>query len=172
MFTKRGDPFKPIQIGASAAVWFVAGATFAASALAQSASSTLSSYRTGYGGAALSGLESPVSPSLISSGSQFAISDGVNQAGSVGSVFPTSTLASGTSSSATSSGANPSYAGGGQFAASNERAPVAVIDAAAGSRQPTSARFPQTGLQTGGSADGAATSELVLNGKINLDGNP
>jgi hypothetical protein len=138
------------------AIGFIAGAAFAAgSARAQSASGTLSSYRTGYGGAGLSGLESPVSPSLISAGGQYSISDGVNSAGSVGSVFTTQT-----SSSPTSGGAGQSYTGQsytgvgvGQGAVSNGRAPLAVLE-----------------TPTANSAGASAQSGMVLNGKLNLDG--
>jgi len=125
------------------------------SAHAQSASGTLSSFRTGYGGAGLTGLEAPVSPSLISSSSQFALSDGVNQAGSTGSVFTTQTQGS-----QSSGGAGQSYTGVGQAAVSNERAPLAVVESA--STNAAGAHAATTG--------GPSQSDMVLNGKLNLDG--
>jgi len=134
---------------------FASAVLAAGSAHAQSASGTLSAFRTGYGGAGLTGFESPVSPSLISSGSQFAISDGLNQAGSVGSVFPTQT-----SSSQSSGGAGQSYTGVGQTATSNERAPLAVVESA--NANAASAHAATTG--------GGTQADLVLNGKLNLDG--
>jgi hypothetical protein len=144
------------RAGAWSAIGLIVGAIFAAgSAQAQSASGSLSSYKAGYGGAGVTGLESPVSPSLINSGSQFAISDGVNQAGSVGSVFTTQSSSGQTSGSQTSGGAGQSSTGvgsptgGGQGAASNERAPVAVVE-----------HGPPA----------SAPSDLILNGKLNLDG--
>jgi hypothetical protein len=150
-------------------IGFVAGAVLgAASAHAQSGSSTLSSFRMGYGGAGLSGLESPVSPSLISSGSQFAISDGVNQAGSVGSVLNIQTSSNETSSSPTSGGADPSYAGVGQVAVSAARAPSAVAEGATASV--ASPRVSTAAPQTSTTTNGSAPNDLVLNGKLNLEG--
>lgn len=140
------------RVGALGAMGLVVSAVLAAgSAQAQSASSTLSSFRAGYGGAGLTGLQSPVSPSLISTGSQYAISDGVNQAGSVGSVFTSLPSSSQTSSSSSSGGASQSSSGVGQSAVSNARAPVATVDNSASTGQ-------------------SAASDLVLNGKLNLDG--
>jgi len=152
----RSPSVTPIvgRTGAWGAIGLVAGAVLAAgSAQAQSASGTLSSYRTGYGGAGLSGLISPVSPSLISSGSQYSISDGVNQAGAVGSVIATPS-----SNSSTSGGAGQSSTGVGQAAVSAARAPLAVVERSDGTA--ASAK----------SAEGAAPEALVLNGKLNLDG--
>ncbi len=153
----------------------------AGSARAQSASGTLSAYKTGYGGASLTGLESPVSPSLISSGSQYTISDGVNQAGSVGSVFASQTSSASTStpqaSTSQSSGAGESATGVGQTAVSNERAPLAVVETTtattANLRGTTTATITQTNTATPSArapAAEAAPSDLVLNGKLNLDG--
>jgi len=130
----------------------------AGSAQAQSASGTLSSFRTGYSGASLTGLESPVSPALISTGSQFALSDGVNPSGSVGSVFTSQSLSSQTTLPQSSGGAGQSSTGVGQGAVSSERAPVAVVEStnATGAHETT----PST----------TTSSDMVLNGKLNLDG--
>ena len=184
MSNKQGRAFMTLPSGVLAASWLIVSVALSTeSAQAQSASSTFSSYRTGYGGAGagLSGLESPVNLSLISAGSQFAISDGVNEAGAVGSVFEVQTSSDQTSSSQASNsqgsnGANPSYAGVGQLASSNERAPAAVVDTAARSRRSAPAASSQNGETTGTAAsapaEGSAPNDLVLNGKINLDGNP
>jgi hypothetical protein len=147
-------------------------AVFAAgSAQAQSASGTLSSFRTGYSGAGLTGLESPISPSLVSTSSQFAISDGVNQAGSVGSVFATQPLSAQTSSTLASSsqssgGAGQSYTGVGQGAVSNQRAPVAVVETTTAAKTQTSTAAAAAAAPS----SETAPSDLVLNGKLNLDG--
>jgi len=160
------------RAGAWAAIGLAVIAALAAgSAQAQSASGTLSAFRTGYGGAGLTGLESPVSPSLVSTSSQYTLSDGVNQAGSVGSVFATqtsSTPASTTSasSSQSSGGAGQSYTGVGQVAVSNERAPVAVVETTAATKTQTPRATPSTGAP----ATETPSSDLVLNGKLNLDG--
>ncbi len=150
-------PTSVTPIARRACVWGVLGLFvswgLAGSAQAQSASSTLSSFRTGYSGASLAGLESPVSPSLISSGSQYALSDGVNQSGSAGSLFTSQSL-----SSQTSGGAGQSSTGVGQGAASSERAPVAVVE----STNATGAHATATST--------TPSSDMVLNGKLNLDG--
>jgi len=166
-------------IGLFSLVGLAAGA-----AQAQSASSTLSSFRTGYGGAGVSGLESPVSPSLISSSSQYSVSDGVNQAGVSGSVVTTQNAtgqnATGQGSSSqyssgqSSGGAGQSYTGVGQGAVSNERMPVAVVEttnrnAHGGATAPTTQTNP-TSPQPSATTNGSAPSDLVLNGKLNLDG--
>ncbi len=149
----------------------VAGAVLAAgSAHAQSASSTLSSYRTGYGGAGVSGLESPVNLSLVSSASQFTVSDGVNQAGSVGSVFTAQTSSGQASTSQTSGGAGQSYSGVGQ-ATSNARAPLTVVDRT----KPDGSTPSPPALAAASSTAAAPTAanapnEIVLNGQLNLDG--
>jgi len=145
------------------AVTLVAAAVLTAGSVqAQSASSTLSSYRTGYGGIGLSGLTTPVSPSLISTsngaGAQYTISDGVNEAGAVGSVFAAQPSSSQTAGSPTSGGAGQSYTGVGQGAPSNERAPLAVVERSNGTA--ASAHDATT----------AAPNDMVLNGKLNLDG--
>jgi hypothetical protein len=175
------------RAGMWGAIGLMAIAVLAAgSAHAQSASGTLSAYKTGYGGASLTGLESPVSPSLISSGSQYTVSDGVNQAGSVGSLFDSQTLSTSTSSAQTStpqastsqsSGAGESAAGVGQAVVSTARAPLAVVETTtattANLRGPTTATTTQTKTATpsaGASAAETAPSDLVLNGKLNLDG--
>jgi hypothetical protein len=166
------------RVGLCAAIGVLAIAVAASgSARAQSASGTLSSYRTGYGGSGLSGLDSPVSPSLINTSSQFAVSDGVNQAGSVGSVFTTQTSSVPTSSSQTSGGAGQSYTGVGQAAVSNERAPLAVVEKTtantAGAHSATTSATAQTSPATplaGAPTTEAAPSDLILNGKLNLDG--
>jgi len=151
------------------------GAAWVSSAQAQSASSTLSSFRSGYGGAGVSGLESPISPSLVGAASQYTLSDGVNQAGAVGSVFPAQPTTSQTSSGQTSGGAGQSSSGVGQAAASNERAPVVAADSV---NQSASLAHTAAAASTSvGAAAGANTSlaeapaaEIVLNGKLNLDG--
>jgi len=151
-----------------------AGAILAAgSAYAQSASGSLSSYRYGYG-AGLSGLESPVNLSLVSSASQFTLSDGVNEAGAVGSVFAAQTSSSQTSTSQASGGAGQSYSGVGQGATSNARAPLAVVENA----KPDGSTAKSSTLAATSSANAAAATattanapnEIVLNGQLNLDG--
>jgi len=158
-------PLSASATASRAAPWLAIGlAVFAVlatgSAQAQSASGTLSSYRAGYGGIGVTGLESPVSPSPISTSSQFAISDGVNQAGSVGSVFTTQSSTGQASSSPTSGGAGQSYTGVGQGSVSNARAPLAVVDS-------TTANTASAHSAT---TNGTAPSDTVLNGKLNLDG--
>jgi len=156
----------------------MAGVVLAGSAQAQSASGTLSAYRTGYSGTGLSGLESPVNLSLISAGSQYGLSDGVNQAGAVGTVFSGQTATNPTSSGQGSGGADPSYSGVGQLAANNERAPLAVVESANQSAaQARSATTMTPYRQTSASASAAnalsaqtPTSDIELNGKLNLDG--
>jgi len=112
----------------------------------------------------LSGLESPVSPALISSSSQFTISDGLNQAGAVGSIFATQT-----SNTQTSDGASQSSSGVGQVAASNQRARLSVVDSANQTTAATPKTTPSPAALSAGAAT-APTTEIELNGKINLDG--
>ncbi len=155
--------FRPPSVTFTAgrtAIGLVAGAVLAAgSAQAQSASSTLSSYRAGYGGVGLSGLSAPVSPSLIAIGSQYGISDGVSEAGAAGSVFTTQTSSSQTSGSPSNSqgsgGTGQSSSGVGQAAVANARAPLAVVERSAANAQ---------------GAAPPAPNDLELNGKLNLDG--
>jgi hypothetical protein len=138
------------RAGAWGAIGLVAGAVLlAGSAHAQSASGTLSAYRTGYG-AGLSGLISPVSPSLISSSGSYSIADGTNQTGAVVATQP--------SNSSTSGGAGQSSTGVGQGGVSHDRAPLAVVDS-------SNANTSSAHGATAGAAD-----DLVLNGKLNLDG--
>jgi hypothetical protein len=129
----------------------------------------------------VSGLESPVNLSLISSGSQFTISDGVNQAGAVGSVFASQTSSGQTSSSQSSGGAGQSYSGVGQVAASNQRAATAVVDgvkptapaaqdAATASKTLSSPPAASAGAAVAAPTTGNAPGEIVLNGQLNLDG--
>ncbi len=156
--------------GVWGAIGLLASALLAAGAAqAQSASTTLSPYRTGYNGAGLSSLESPVSPAMISATSQYSISDGVNQAGAVGSVITTET-----SSSPTSGGAGQSSTGVGQTAVSSERAPLAVVEStnqnARGVTTTPTTQTSTSSASTGATTSGTAPSDLVLNGKLNLDG--
>jgi hypothetical protein len=131
----------------------LAGMVLAAGAAqAQSASSTLSPYTSGYGGVGLSGLNSPVSPNLISTQSPYSITDGVTSAGAAGSLFT-----SPASNSSTSGGADQSYSGVGQAAASRQRAP-------------TQTSTPAGAARAAASATTAAPDDRVLNGKIDLDG--
>jgi hypothetical protein len=126
------------------AVGLVAGVSLVAGgAAAQSASSSLSPYTTGYGGVGLSGLSSPISLSLINAQSPYSTSDGVNPAGAA--------------SSSTSGGAGQSYSGVEHAADGRDRAPTQTLT--------------QTGpAAPSASASTAAPTDGVLNGKINLDG--
>jgi hypothetical protein len=95
---------------------------------------------------------------LISAGSSYSITDGVNQSGAVGGVFITQPSNGQTSDAPTSGGAGQSYTGVGHVASGASRPPVAAVES------PTPRAASAQGATT------AAPEDRVLNGKLNLDG--
>lgn len=122
-------------------------------ARAQSASGTLSGYKTGYGGANLSGFEQPVNASIRDASGNLVITDGVIQTGSDQSVF--SHLQVG--------GASDSYAGVGAIGSSTAIGNNLSVNVS-GSYNTVVVNANQT--NTGD----ITANTTVLNGKVNLNG--
>jgi holdfast attachment protein HfaA len=141
---------RPIVAGAAIA------AALAGGALAQSASSSMSSYSRGYGTNA-SSLESPVNVSTTDSNGNTTIVNGVMQAAS-GSIFSNLTTL-GASSSSSGAGSTSSNSSAGSATAIGTNLNVQV----SGSYNTVIVNSTQTNT-------GAVSATTVLNGKVNLDG--
>ena len=122
-------------------------------AKAQSASGTLSGFKTGYGATGISGFEAPVDVSTRDSSGNLVITDGVTQVGSDQSVF--SHLQVG--------GASDSYAGVGAIGSATAIGNNLSVNVS-GSYNTVIVNANQT--NTGD----VTANTTVLNGKVNLNG--
>ncbi|MGC1301582.1 MAG: holdfast anchoring protein HfaA [Caulobacteraceae bacterium] len=121
-------------------------------ALAQSASSTLSAFKAGYGGTGLSGFEQPVNVNTRDANGNLVITDGVIQAGADNSVF--SHLSVG--------GASDTFSGAGAMGSATAIGNNLSVNVS-GNNNTVVVNATQTNT-------GNISATTTLNGKVNLDG--
>lgn len=133
---------------ASAAVLLLAGA-----ASAQSASSTMSPFRAGYGGGGMSSWEAPVNVSTRDANGNLVITDGVIQTGADQSIFGRLQL----------SGAADTFAGAGAVGGGSSAIGNNLNVNVQGDYNTVVVNANQTN-------NGDITATTVLNGKVDLNG--
>ena len=121
-------------------------------ACAQSASGTLSTFKAGYGGTGLSGLDQPVNVNTRDANGNLVITDGVIQTGADNSVF----------SHASVGGASDTYSGAGATGSASAVGNNLSVNVS-GNYNTVLVNATQTNT-------GNISATTVLNGKVNLDG--
>ncbi len=129
-----------------------AAAAMAGGAYAQSASSTLSQFKAGYGGTGLSGFEQPINVATRDANGNLVITDGVIQVGNDQSVFSRLQL-SGAADTFTGAGAV-----GGASAIGNNLSVNVTGD------------YNTVVVNSNQTNTGDVTATTILNGKVNIDG--
>jgi holdfast attachment protein HfaA len=136
---------------AAAAGGLVAALACAGAAEAQSASSTLSAFKAGYGGTGLSGFEQPINVNTRDANGNLVITDGVIQAGTDNSVFSHQMVG----------GASDSYSGAGAMGSATAIGNNLSVNVS-GNYNTVIVNATQTN-------NGNISATTVLNGKVNLD---
>jgi holdfast attachment protein HfaA len=135
----------------AAVAGLVAALACAGAAQAQSASSTLSAFKAGYGGTGLSGFEQPINVNTRDANGNLVITDGVIQAGTDNSVFSHQMVG----------GASDSYSGAGAIGSATAIGNNLSVNVS-GNYNTVIVNSTQTNT-------GSVTATTTLNGKVNLD---
>jgi holdfast attachment protein HfaA len=139
------------SLGIAAVAGGLVALAFAGAAEAQSASSTLSAFKAGYGGTGLSGFEQPINVNTRDANGNLVITDGVIQAGTDNSVFSHQMVG----------GASDSYSGAGALGSATAIGNNLSVNVS-GNYNTVIVNSTQTNT-------GSVTATTTLNGKVNLD---